>query len=161
MSIQPVISMLRHTLLLLVFLTLPLRANLGETVEQCIARYGKPSAYTEASDKLPFGTVTFTAGNFGLIVFILNNKEVGARVSKKDKSAFSDAEMKMIMTADTSATDPWTPTTSDDPTCLKWSRNDKATILYDKDKHILIFTADDMAKALNSPPPPAAPAPAK
>jgi len=139
--------MFRYWTLLFLLLTLPARANLGETVEQCVARYGKPVMFTEASAKTPFGTLTFVAAGYGLIIFVLNNKEVGARVSKLDKTAFTDAEMQNIMTAD-SAVSPWTPVASDDPTCLQWSRSDMATVLYDKDKHLLIFTSPEMAQAV-------------
>ena len=46
--------------------------------------------------RLRLGTLVFTAGPYTLIVFLLDTKEVGARVSKTDKSMFTDAEMKMI-----------------------------------------------------------------
>jgi len=120
---------------------MPLRANLGETVEQCVKRYGKPLGFTEASAKVPFGTLGFAAGKYMLVVFLLDNKEVGARVTKSDKSVFSDAEMKTIMDADADPQSPWTSTSSPDPACLRWTRGDKATVLYDKDKHMLIFTS--------------------
>ena len=142
--------MLRSAIILFSLLTIPLRANLGETVEQCVARYGKPIGYSEANAKIPFGTVAFTATGYTLIVFLINNKEVGARVSKVDKSAFTDAEMKTIMGAD-SAGSPWTPTPSDDPTCLQWTRGDKATVLYDKARRMLIFTSEEMANAMHAP----------
>jgi hypothetical protein len=143
--------MLRPAILLFCFLTLPLRANLGETVEQCVVRYGKPIHYTEADPKDPFGTLIFTAGGYTLIVFLANSREVGARVSKLDKSAFTDGEMKDIMGAD-SGGGAWAPATSIDPTCLEWTRTDKATVLYDKDRHMLIFTSDEMAQALHANP---------
>jgi hypothetical protein len=141
---------LRSAVILFSLLTIPLRANLGETVQQCVVRYGKPVGYSEASAKVPFGTLVFTAANYALIVFLINNKEVGARVSKMDKSAFTDAEMKNIMDADTAGS-AWTPTASDDPTSLRWIRSDKATVLYDKAKHMLIFTSQDMVKAIHAP----------
>ena len=141
--------MLRFAIIFFSLLTIPLRANLGETVEQCVTRYGAPIGYSEASAKSPFGTVAFAAAGYTLVVFLIKNKEVGARVSKVDKSAFTDAEMKTIMTAD-SAGSPWTPTPSNDPTCLRWIRDDKATILYDKEKHVLIFTSEEMANAFQA-----------
>jgi hypothetical protein len=140
--------MLRSAIILLCLLTVPLRANLGETVGQCMARYGKPVGYSEASAKSPFGTVAFTATGYTLIVFLINNKEVGARVSKLDKSAFTDAEMQTIMGADSVGLS-WTSMPSDDPTCMRWTRGDKATVLYDKVKHMLIFTSEEMANALH------------
>jgi hypothetical protein len=140
--------MFRSAIILLFLLTIPLRANLGETVEQCVKRYGKPIGYSEASAKSPFGTVVFTATGYTLIVFLINDKEVGARVSKLDKSAFTDAEMKTIMGADLAGSE-WTSAPSDDPTCLQWTRGDKATVLYDKEKHMLIFTSEEMANALH------------
>jgi hypothetical protein len=143
--------MLRSAIILFFLLTIPVRANLGETVEQCVTRYGAPVGYSEAGAKSPFGTVAFTATGYTLILFLIKNKEVGARVSKVDKSAFTDAEMKTIMDADTAGT-PWTSTPSDDPTCLRWIRGDKATVLYDKVKHMLIFTSEEMANALHPAP---------
>jgi len=143
--------MLRSAIILFSLLTIPLRANLGETTEQCVARYGKPIGYSEASAKSPFGTVAFTATGYTLIIFLIKNKEVGARVSKLDKSAFTAAEMQTIMDADSTGS-PWTPAPSDDPTCLRWARGDKATVLYDKEKHMLIFTSEEMANALHPSP---------
>jgi hypothetical protein len=131
-------------------LTLPARANLGETVEQCVKRYGVPIGYSEANAKAPFGTVAFSAGGYTLLVFVINNKEVGARVSKNDKSAFSDAEMKNIMDADSTGS-PWTPTSSGDPTCIQWTRGDKATAIYDKANHMLIFTSEEMSSTVHLP----------
>jgi hypothetical protein len=142
--------MLRSAIILFSFLTIPLRANLGETVAQCVVRYGKPIGYSEAGSKTPFGTLAFTSAGYTLIVFLLKNKEVGARVSKVDKSAFTDAEMQTIMVAD-SAGSPWTPAASTDPTCLQWTRGDKATVLYDKQNRVLIFTSEEMANAFHAP----------
>jgi len=142
----------RAALILLSLLTIPVRANLGETVQQCVARYGKPVHYTEADPaKSPFGTITFTDGGYALTVFVLNNTEVGARIFKIDKSAFTNDEMQAIMGADTTGAQ-WTSVTSTDPACLQWSRSDKATVLYDKDKKMLIFTSEAMAQALHSMP---------
>ncbi len=150
--------MLRFALVLFTLLTIPLRANLGETVEQCVKRYGKPIAFSEANAKTPFGTLAFTSTGYTLIVFLLHTREVGARVSKVDKSAFTDAEMQNIMGADSDGT-PWKSTPSDDPTCLEWTRADKATVLYDKAKHMLIFTSVEMAAALRAPVPVPVPTP--
>jgi hypothetical protein len=130
---------------------IPARANLGETIEQLVARYGKPTGYTEADAKTPFGTILFRAAPYDLVVFVVNNKEVGARVSKVDKSAFSDAEIKMIMAAETGSGN-WTPSPSADPSVTQWSRGDQATALYDKDKHMLIFTSEAMAQAVRPAP---------
>jgi hypothetical protein len=127
------------------------RANLGDTVEQIVARYGKPTGHSEANANSPFGTILFQAGGYELVLFILENHEVGARVSKSDKSAFTDAEMQTIMANDLNGST-WTPVASGDPTCLRWARGDKATVLYDREKHMLIFTSDEMAQALHAPP---------
>jgi hypothetical protein len=143
--------MFRNALLLFILITLPARANLGDTVEQCVKRYGKPVGYSEASDKLPFGTIVFTATGYTLIVFLLNNVEVGARVSKVDKSAFTDAEIQNIMGADSDGS-PWTSTPSTDPNSLQWARKDKATAFYDKAKSMLIFTSQQMSDAVHAKP---------
>ena len=155
--------MFRIAILLFSLLLLPARANLGETVAQCVARYGRPVGYSEANSKSPFGTVAFSAAGYTLIVFLISDKEVGARVSKQDKSAFSDTEMKNIMNVDSDGS-PWTVTVSPDPTCLTWNRADKATALYDKDKHVLIITSREMDAALHAAAPPSGttpPPPAK
>ena len=142
---------LRSAILLFSVLSIPARANLGETVAQCVARYGAPVGYSEAGAKSPFGTVAFTATGYTLIIFLIKDKEVGARVAKVDKSAFTEAEMQRIMGADSGGFS-WTSTPSDDPTCLRWVRPDKATVLYDKAKHMLIFTSDEMASAIQVQP---------
>ena len=111
--------MFRWSLILFVLLSIPLRANLGESVEQCVKRYGKPIGFSEATAKAPFGTLVFMAGKYTLIVFLLDGKEAGARVSKADKSAFTDDEMKTIMGADSDPQSPWTSTPSGDPGTLE------------------------------------------
>ena len=137
-----------RALILFSLATIPLRANLGETVAQCVTRYGHPVGYSEAGPKSPFGTVAFAAAGYTLIIFLIDTREVGARVSKMDKTAFTDAEKQTIMGADLGGS-VWTSTSSDDPTCLRWTRADKATVLYDKEKHLLIFTSEEMAEALH------------
>ena len=127
----------------------PGRANLGETIKQVVARYGNPLGYAEASAKSPFGNILFKENGYQLVLFVLNDREVGARMSKMDKSAFSDAEIQFIMTNDSNGS-AWSPVASTDPSCLQWTRADKATVLYDKDKHLLIFTSDEMAQALHA-----------
>jgi hypothetical protein len=143
--------MRRAISLLLVFslFTVPLRANLGETIQQCVARYGKPNAFTEADPKSPFGTIIFVAGGFVLTIFVYNGVEVGARVAKADKSDFSVADLQTIMGADTAGT-AWITGKSDDPTCLTWTRSDNATAFYDKTKHMLMFTSTAMSDALKA-----------
>jgi hypothetical protein len=96
--------------------------------------------------------MVFTSGPYTLLVFLIGDKEVGARVSKQDKTAFTDAERQTIMGAD-STTSPWAPHASTDPTCLQWNRTDDATVLYDKAAHVLIFTSSEMARALHAPRP--------
>ncbi len=142
--------MFRWVIILFVLLSIPLRANLGETVEQCVKRYGKPIGFSEAGPKAPFGTMVFMAAKFTLVVFLLDTKEVGARVSKADKSAFTDPEMKTIMDADADPQSPWTSTPSTDPNCVEWTRGDTATVRYDKETHMLIFTSVAMAEAARS-----------
>ena len=65
--------MFRFAIVLLSLTLLPARANLGETVEQCVARYGRPVGYSEANSHTPFGTVAFSATGYTLIIFLLNN----------------------------------------------------------------------------------------
>ncbi len=140
----------------LLLLALPLRANLGDTVADCTKRYGKFYNFAEANAKTPFGTIDFVAGPYEMIVFLYQGVEVGARVAKKDKSSFSPDEIKTILNAD--APTPWIPAHSDDPNSPQWTRADKASVTYDADKKMLIFTTPEMASALNiAPPVPVAP----
>jgi hypothetical protein len=127
----------------------PAQANLGETVAQIVARYGHPSGYAEASAASPFGRVVFSAGGYEMVIFLYDNKEVGARISKTDKSPFSDADMQNIMANDLDGSK-WSPVASTDPSCLQWTRNDKATVLYDKDNHTLMFTSQAMTDVIAS-----------
>jgi hypothetical protein len=136
-------------LLVFSFFTAPLRANLGETIQQCIVRYGRPNGYSEASPKFPFGTLVFIAGGYVLTIFVYQGRQVGARISKSDKSAFKDTEMQAIMEADTAGLN-WISSKSDDPTCLAWQRSDNAKVLYDQVKHVLIFTSPAMTDALKA-----------
>jgi hypothetical protein len=138
-----------YFLIALIFSTTCAQANLGETVAQVVERYGKPTGFAEANAKTPFGSLLFKAGGYELIIFILDGKEVGARVSKADKSAFTDAEMQSILSADSDGA-PWKSAPSDDPSSLQWTRDDQATVLYDKDKRMLIFTSEAMSKAFEN-----------
>ena len=151
--------MFRFACILLLLATIPLRANLGETVDQCVKRYGRPVGFSEAHAKFPFGTVVFTAGTYVLIVFLHDGKEVGARVTKKDNSAFNDGEIKTILDADTVDAG-WTVSDKADSSASRWTRGDKATAMYDHDNHVLIFTSDEMATIMKTIPPAPAETPA-
>ncbi len=84
--------MFRSVVFLLSPLVLPARANLGDDVKQLVTRYGTPTTYSEPGPTNPFGTIVFQAGGYTLVVFLVGTKEVGARVSKTDKTVFTDAE---------------------------------------------------------------------
>src|SRR5277367_4378971 len=92
--------MFRVTVLLLLLLVLPVRANLGDDIKQLVARYGTPTTFSEPTSTNPFGTIVFQSGGYTLMIFLLGEKEVGARVSKTDKTAFTDAERQLIMSTD-------------------------------------------------------------
>ena len=72
------IFMFRFAIIFFSLLTIPLRANLGETVAQCVARYGKPIGYSEANPHFPFGTVAFTATGYTLIIFLMDGRGGGS-----------------------------------------------------------------------------------
>jgi len=152
-------SSLRFIAIILCFLTIPARANLGDNVKQLISRYGTPVNFTEPNPNFPFGTIVFKASGILLVVFLSGEKEVGAKVSKIDQTAFSDSERTLIMSTDGGTQ--WVSAPSSDPTTLQWTRPDKATAMYDKQKNMIIFTSDEMAqavKAAQANPPPTAPA---
>ncbi len=133
----------------LLLANLPARANLGDTVAECVKRYGKPATFTEAGPGSPFGTLVFLAGPYQMTVFLNANIEVGARVTKKDKSAFTPDEIKTILNAD--AATPWVPTTGDDPNSPRWTRDDKAIAAYNAAKDMLVFTTPKMIEVLHTP----------
>src|SRR5258708_16533139 len=81
--------MLRYTIILFCLLPIPSRANLGETIQQCVARYGRPGNFTEANAKIPFGTLTFVAGRYALILFLLQYKGGGAPGTKGGQTSLS------------------------------------------------------------------------
>lgn len=143
--------MRRLVLLVVCFLllSLPSRANLRETVEQCVARYGKPTGYSEADAKNPFGTLLFKANGYLLTLFILNNVEVGARVAKIDKSNLTQAEIETILAADSGGLK-WTSEPSDNPSDAKWSRSDNAIAVYNSSIHVLSFTTFEMGEAIQA-----------
>ena len=139
----------RLLLILLLGVTwLPARANLGDTVKQLMARYGMPTGYAEAGDKTPFGSILFKAGGFELVIFVLDNHEVGARLSKLDQSAFSDDELQKLMTAEAND-QPWAPTASSDPSLTQWSRHDQATFAYDQTNRMVLLSSPAMVQALH------------
>jgi hypothetical protein len=150
----------RFIAILLSLLTLPARANLGENVKQLVVRYGTPVKFSEPNPNFPFGTIVYSASGITLVVFLIGDKEVGAKIYKTDKSAFTDAERDLILSTDGGAQ--WVSTPSPDSTTLQWTRPDKATVLYDKQKNMLIFTSDEMAQAIKAaeanPPSAASPA---
>jgi hypothetical protein len=135
----------------LIIALIPARANLGDTVADCVKRYGKPDHFTEANDKTPFGTIVFSAGPYEMVVFLYDNVEVGARVTKKDKTDFAPGELKTIMDAD--ATSPWVAKPGSDPLSQEWIRADNASATYDLEKKMLIFTTPEMVKELHAPTP--------
>jgi hypothetical protein len=141
-------SPIRFTAILLCLLTLPARANLGESVKQLVSRYGTPVKFSEPIPNFPFGTIVFSASGITLVVFLVGDKEVGAKVYKTDKTAFSDSERDLIISTDGGSQ--WVSTPSTDPTTLQWTRPDKATVMYDKQKNMLIFTSDEMAQAVKT-----------
>jgi len=143
--------MLRFVAVVFLLLALPVHANLGDTVAECTKRYGKFYNFTEANAKTPFGTIVYIAGPYEMIVFLYNGVEVGARVSKRDKTAFSPDEIKTILNAD--APTPWTSAPSDDPTSPQWTRADKATASYDAAKQMVIFTTPEMVEVIRAAPP--------
>ncbi len=131
-----------------ILITIPARANLGEDVKSLVARYGAPKNYSEAHPGFPFGTLIFAASGITLIVFLEDEKEVGAKVFKTNGKPFSDEERQAIMATDGGSQ--WVEGPNPDATTRQWSRPDKATVMYDSEKNLIIFTSAEMAKAVDS-----------
>jgi len=87
------------TLLILIALALPAAARIGETPEECIARYGQPMA------DMPAGVMAFTKAGFRIALLFHQGRAEGISVSKmetnilKNSLPMSEAEITAVLDA--------------------------------------------------------------
>ncbi|MCE0498777.1 MAG: hypothetical protein LV481_12610 [Methylacidiphilales bacterium] len=113
-------------------------ARLGETMDQCVARWGQP---VPSADFPPPGYegdgfanfATFQKGDYHIIVGFLNGVVAVEIITKQESSDLSDNEKAAILEAD-SAGLAWIKSTTPGANEI-WTRNDGAIASYDTFNH--------------------------
>jgi len=73
-------------------------ARIGETLQQCIARYGQPDSGPEESLSHPKATeCVFIKGGLDVSIVFWKGKAASIMFSKLDRSAFSSAEVEELL----------------------------------------------------------------
>ena len=121
------------------------QARLGDTMEQCVARYGQPVPAKDNS--IPGGFrlawITFQKNGY-FIKSIFVNGIVGAEcVFKSDSSALSEQEKNKILHADSKGW-AWGKATGRE----NWVRTDGAIASYDSSKHFMALESTSFIAAL-------------
>jgi hypothetical protein len=103
-TILSVLSLFRLFLLLsaLTLSATPCRANLGETLDQSIARYGQPSPPKGYASPNSVGGVSYTFQQNGYAISALFVKDIVPVefITKKSNSALSNKEMQTVLRAE-------------------------------------------------------------
>jgi hypothetical protein len=122
---------------LLAFITLTIllpavaHARLGETEDQCVARYGAVFARTTADEfGMALPMLVFLKNGYKLGVVLLDGKAGLTLISKSDDTDFSDNEVELLLTADSAG--------------QKWA---KQSVISVKE----VWLRDDGAKAQHDP----------
>lgn len=126
--------------------SLPARARLGETENQCIVRYGTPTQILDP-DKAPFPyrTLCFTKGDCNVCAVFLNGYCGFIFIQKNDKSDLSDNEIQALLQANADG-QTWQKSTQSS-TDQVWFRNDQAEARYDAVDRYLTFASKDYLTA--------------
>jgi hypothetical protein len=151
----------------------PARANLGETLAQCTARYGPPTTekVTDSDPTRPAGKMNliFKANGCMIIIAFLHGIAGTEGFIKIDQTDFTDRELADLLRAESDGLG-WTPGRPGiQPNPLRpgmdyWTRTDGATATYAPGRHGrsgFIFESKAFDNALNPAPhtfiPPPAP----
>jgi hypothetical protein len=122
------------------------QARLGETMDQCVARWGQsvpspdfpPPGY-EADTFATFAT--FQKGDYHIIVGFLKGVVGLEIIAKQESSDLSDNEKAAILEAD-SAGQIWIKSTTPNVNEI-WTRNDGALASYDPFNHVITLKSND------------------
>jgi hypothetical protein len=126
----------------------PCRAELGETMDQCIARYGQPVPQDTTPPGLPGKSVTFKKNGYVIMVAFLKGIAGFETIFKEDESELSDKEIEAILQADVAGGKWGKPEQLNLPHAKEmWSRDDGATAVYEPMKHGLVLVSKQYADA--------------
>jgi len=146
-------SLCRPQVLLAAFFALtvlPCQARLGETLDQCIARYGQPISAKDMPDALGVGEkeAIFQKSGYTIVVSFLKGSAGAEEFVKQGGSDLSDTERDIILQAD-SARGKWIKSEKSGIEEI-WVREDGAVALHNATKHYLVLETKECVTALKA-----------
>ena len=120
----------------------PCRANLGETFDQCVARYGQsspPRGYTDP-DEAGEISYNFRKGGYMINALFFKDVDITEFITKEGGSSFSDDEKTDVLVAEGGK---WAK--SEMPSLGKlerWTRDDGATATYAVESPAMLLIAN-------------------
>lgn len=116
-------------LITILFAVLPVRARLGETEDQCIARYGTPIQVANPCEQgVHYQGLIFKKNNYNIVIYILSGRCGLLLIQKMDKSQLSDDEIQTLLDDNSEGHD-WQKM-NEDSTFRHWIRDDGAQAKY-------------------------------
>lgn len=120
------------------------QARLGETMDQCIARYGKPPPLPDGVSLPPDSgfdsEAVFYKDGITIIAFFSNGVVVAEGILKRDQSAMSDTEKQTLLNSE-SAGSTWQITNETNAGVIYKRADDNAFATYDYAKYEFLFYA--------------------
>jgi hypothetical protein len=107
----------------------PCRANLGDTLSESIARYGKPVTQGKGDSSNPFPWYVFKSGKFTIQESFNGTTCWMEDWIKEDRATMSEVEQRAALDANTGGQKWGKPKEQNGAT--SWVRGDGATALYD------------------------------
>lgn len=123
---------------IIVVLMIPSQAKIGETLDQCVKRYGTPLMDNVMDAKAPFRILIFKSTGYFQKTYFLNNVEVCVRYSKEDQSELSEQEITAILDLELEKGLEWNDPLPTEDFRIIWVRSDfKGAAIYFKALRIL------------------------
>lgn len=142
---QPMRRILLTVLFIAFFTALPSHARLGETEDQCIARYGTPTqvANPGADGTIDnYRTLYFSKGDYSISAAFLNGHCGVFAIQKSDKSDLSSNEIQILLDANS---DGHTWKKSDEISVdQNWIRDDGCKAEYTTLSHYLVLMSKEI-----------------
>jgi hypothetical protein len=129
---------------LLCLTLIPAQARLGETLEQCTARYG--DVVSTNADAIGEKGVVYQKNGYIIAVVIFNGRAARETFGKINGNALSDNEMKTLLDSESSSGNLWLDHDNNDAH-QTWVREDNAVALYDKTVNALLLETHDYVTA--------------